>query len=221
MDVVGGIHYPLDCHLTPSRFLSSLKQKLQEAGVIFRWSTSTSLGEAGPADEIVVAAGAWSSELLGKAGLKLLMQPGKGYSLTLTKPRQLPRLCSILSEAHVAVTPMGDFLRFGGTMELSGFDREIKSNRVRQIIESAKAYFPEFTDQDFQGVPVWHGFRPVTPDGLPHIGRPKRTKNICVATGHGMMGLSLAPITGRLVSEIVSDERPSISIEALSPDRFS
>lgn len=154
-------------------------------------------------------------------GLKLPMQAGKGYSVTLTRPRQLPRLCSIFTEARVAVTPMGDTLRIGGTMELSGLDESIKRERVAGITESVPRYFPDFNADDFRDLPVWHGLRPCAPDGLPYVGRFARYENLVAATGHAMMGLSLAPITGKLVAEILSGEKPSLSLALLNPDRFS
>ena len=116
---------------------------------------------------------------------------------------------------------MGGTLRVGGTMEFSGFDRAIQRSRVDGIIRSVPRYFPDFLESDFRGQPVWSGYRPVSPDGLPYIGRFRKYSNLVAATGHAMVGLSLGPVTGKLVAEIVADENPSISIEALSPDRFA
>jgi D-amino-acid dehydrogenase len=148
------------------------------------------------------------------------MQAGKGYSLTLSKPRQLPQLCSILTEARVAVTPMSSSLRFGGTMEIAGLNEEINPVRVRGIIKSVPKHFPEFRFDDFAGVKPWCGLRPCSPDGLPYLGGTQRFNNLTIATGHAMMGLSLGPISGQLVSEIVSGEKPSIDIALLNPDRY-
>ena len=156
------------------------------------------------ADEFVLAGGSWSPPVARGLGLKLPLQAGKGYSLTLERPRRLPRIPAILVEARVAVTPMGGALRFGGTMELGGLDHEVSPARVRGIVESACRYLPDFTPDDFAGVPAWHGLRPCSPDGLPYLGRSRRCENVIVATGHAMMGLSLGPITGRLVAEILS-----------------
>lgn len=234
MDIAGAVFYSLDCHLTPQRLMQRLHDALISSGVIMLWSTAitgwrvegdriaaarTTRGEL-EADEFVLAGGIWSPQMVRGLGLRIPMQAGKGYSLTLTQPRQLPRLCSLLSEARVAVTPMGSALRFGGTMELSGLDSSIRSERVRTIAEAATRYFPEFRVEDFHGVQPWSGLRPCSPDGLPYIGRFSRYSNLCAATGHAMMGVSLAPITGQLVAEILSGERPRIAIEALSPDRY-
>ena len=148
------------------------------------------------------------------------MQAGKGYSLTLENPRQLPEICSIFVEARVAVTPMGETLRVGGTMELGGNDLSVNPRRVQGIVKSVPRYYPQFQESDFDGVKPWSGLRPCTPDGLPYIGFAKNHPNLLVATGHAMMGLSLGPVTGKLASELLSGEKPSVSLEMLKPDRF-
>jgi len=152
--------------------------------------------------------------------VRIPMQAGKGYSLTLPKPRQLPQICSICTEARVAVTPMDGALRVGGTMEIAGLNEDINPLRVRGIIDSFCRYFPEFRASDFDGVQPWRGLRPCSPDGLPYIGRTKKFTNFSVATGHGMMGLSLGPLTGKLVAEILSGDKPEWDISMLSPDRY-
>ena len=242
MDVAGGIYFPQDCHLSPNRFMAALKRQLDKLGVEFRWNTEmTVLPHRGSqqsrtrfcrlceqnssheiaADEFVLAGGSWSPLLAQELELKLPMQAGKGYSLTLTQPRQLPQLCSILSEARVAVTPMGDTLRFGGTMEIAGLNEEINPVRVQGIIKSAVKYLPGFTPEDFANVQPWCGLRPCSPDGLPYLGRTQSYANLTLATGHAMMGLSLGPISGKLVSEIVSGEQPSFDLTLLNPDRYA
>lgn len=235
MDIAGAVFYPMDCHLDPQQLMRKLTEFVIGAGVTMHWSTEvtgwrtangriaaarTSQGEL-QADEFVLAGGIWSSQMVRELGLKLPMQPGKGYSFTLPQPRQLPRLCSLLSEAHVAVTPMGSSLRVGGTLELSGLDRSISPERVKAIADAFAQYFPEFRAKDFAGVRPWSGLRPCSPDGLPYIGRFTRYSNLCTATGHAMMGVSLAPITGKLVSEIISAQPSRIALEPLSPQRYS
>ena len=145
MDVAGGVFFPKDCHLSPNRFMAGLKQQCDAMGVEFHWGTEvdgftldgsrlsgikTQAGEF-TADEVILCGGSWSPVVARELGLKLPMQAGKGYSLTLTKPRELPQICSIFTEARVAVTPMGGTLRFGGTMEIAGLNEDI--NPVREI----------------------------------------------------------------------------------------
>jgi D-amino-acid dehydrogenase len=137
------------------------------------------------------------------------------------QPRQLPHLCSIFTEARVAVTPIDGALRVGGTMEISGMDESIQANRVAGIVESVPRYFPDFKVKDFSAPPVWRGLRPCAPDGMPYIGRFARYPNLCAATGHAMMGLSLGPITGHLVAQLLSGEKPRIDLAPMSPDRYA
>ena len=154
-------------------------------------------------------------------GFYLPIYPLKGYSLTLKAPRELPRLCSILTEARIAVTPMGKTLRFGGTMEISGLNESISAVRVQGIIKSVAKYFPKFSPADFEKIQPWRGLRPCSPDGLPYLGRTAKFSNLVIATGHAMMGMSLSPVTGQLVSEIASGEKPSFDVRLFSPDRFA
>ncbi|HVY69905.1 MAG TPA: FAD-dependent oxidoreductase [Verrucomicrobiae bacterium] len=234
MTVAGSVYFPKDCHLTPGRFMAGLQRQLDALGATFSWDTEvtgwrvangqveaarTSQGELA-ADEYVLAGGSWSPVVARDLGLRIPMQAGKGYSLTLPKPRQLPEICSIFTEARIAVTPMSGALRFGGTMEIAGLNEEINPVRVRGIIRAVPSYYPEFTPADFAGIQPWRGLRPCSPDGLPYLGRTTRYANLTIATGHAMMGLSLGPITGKLVAEILSGERPAIDLTLLDPDRY-
>jgi len=223
MNAAGGIYFPRDAYLAPTQFMSALKQR-----VAVKWQTTTTLRANGRrvesdlnADEYVIAGGAWSSEIARDLKLHLPMQAGKGYSLTLARPRTMPRHAMILSEARVAVTPMLDSLRFGGTMEITGNDLSINPARVRGIVKAVPKYLLDFGADDFRGVQPWAGLRPCSPDGLPYIGRFARYENLSVASGHAMMGLSLGPITGTLMSELLSGEEASIPLEQLSPERYA
>ncbi|MFC5455784.1 NAD(P)/FAD-dependent oxidoreductase [Prosthecobacter fluviatilis] len=234
MDVCGSVYFPKDCHLPPARFIAALECELTRLGVQFLWDTevtgfksengrlhsvSTSLGQVG-AHEFVLCGGVWSSALASSLNLKLPMQAGKGYSLTLPSPRQLPELCTICTEARLAVTPMDGALRVGGTMEMAGINETITHRRVRGITRAFPQYFPAFEESDFAGVKPWSGLRPVSPDGMPYIGRTRRWKNLTIATGHAMMGLSLAPATGKIVSDLLDGEKPAVALDLMSPDRF-
>ena len=234
MDVAGGVYFPKDCHLVPDRFLARLKQHAVRAGVEFAWNTKvTGFAKQGSrlttvrtsqrefeGDEIVLAGGAWSPILAQELGLSLPMQAGKGYSLTLPSPPQLPQICAIFTEARLAITPMAGKLRFGGTMELAGLNQDINLHRVHGIIKSVPEYYPAFSPRDFEGISPWCGLRPCSPDGLPYLGRTRKFLNLTVASGHAMMGLSLGPVTGKLVAEIVAGEAPSHDLGPLRPDRF-
>jgi len=234
MDVAGAIHFEDDCHLTPGSLLDWLRHSLEAEGVVFRDETEiVDFAMDGPwirsvetrtektrADQFVLATGAWSGELAERLRLKIPMQAGKGYSVTLNNPPQLPGICSILTEARVAITPMGSSLRIGGTMELTGNDLSINRKRLGGIFKSVPQYFPEFKTSDFEGQEVWSGLRPCSPDGLPYLGRSARVQNLVVATGHSMMGVSLAPATGKLVSQLLLDQETTLNLDAFNPNRF-
>lgn len=235
MQVAGSVYFPKDCHLSPGRLMDSLRGACQGMGVRFLPETEctgwvrqggklqavqTSQGDV-PGGQFVLAGGSWSAETLRPLGLKLPLQAGKGYSLTLPQPRQLPEICAILTEARVAVTPMGSSLRFGGTMELAGLHTRINPRRVRGIIRSVPDYYPDFREEDFAGIEPWCGLRPCPPDGMPYLGRTAAASNLILATGHGMMGLSLGPVTGQIVSRLLSGESPGYDLSLLSPDRYA
>jgi D-amino-acid dehydrogenase len=235
MSVAGAVYFPKDAHFTPERYVAALQSQAEKLGVNFRWNAEvTGLKMAGGkivavrasaeeflADEIILCGGSWSPLLARELGLKIPIQAGKGYSLTLPQPRELPQLCSIFTEARLAITPMGTALRFGGTMEISGLNEDINPARVQGIIKSVPRYFPKFAPEDFAGIRPWRGLRPCSPDGLPYLGRTAKFSNLTIATGHAMMGMSLSPVTGQIVSEMVSGEKPRFDLSLLAPDRYA
>ncbi|HIL71341.1 MAG TPA: FAD-dependent oxidoreductase, partial [Verrucomicrobia bacterium] len=229
MSIAGSVYFPRDCHLNPSRFLKCLKIALKSGGVTFHWQTNVRKLETRSgaiekiltdssefqADEYVIAGGVWSPQTIHHLGVPLLLEGGKGYSVTLEEPDSLPSICSILTEARVAVTPIDNNLRFAGTMEISGLDDSINPNRIRGIQKSIPKYFPNYQGIDLHKQKIWSGLRPCSPDGLPYIGRTRKHQNLTIATGHAMLGLSLGPITGKLTAEILSNESPSIDLSLL------
>lgn len=234
VDVKGGVYFPGDAHLNPNVLVSNLIKYLRQKGVSFRDKTTlkdfqidngkvlgvkTNNGDF-RFDEVVMALGSWSGEIGGKLQVSLPMQAGKGYSFTLNDVVNNVQIPSIFLEARVAVTPMGNSLRFGGTMEITGVDHRINMNRVKGIVNAIPRYYPEMLVPMPNQENVWHGLRPCSPDGLPYIGRSKKIENLIIATGHSMMGLSLAPATGLLVSELVGSKKSSMNIELFEPERF-
>ncbi len=236
MEVAGGVWFSQDCHLDPLEFMEELRRGIRERGGTFLDDEAkhyvrnsdqvihvkTAKGERLKADQFILAGGAWTPEMTRQLGLRLPMQGGKGYSLTLKKPAELPRLCSLLKEARVAVTPMGGKLRVGGTMEICGTDLSVSRKRVQGIIESFCKFFPAFKATDFEGIKPWSGLRPCTPDGLPCIGPLPGLQNVTVATGHAMLGLSLGPVTGQLVTDLIVQSKTDLDIDLgrLLPNRF-
>lgn len=234
VDVKGGVYFPGDAHLNPNVLVTNLIRFLRQKGVSFRDKTTlkdfqidngkvlavkTNNGDF-RFDEVVMALGSWSGEIGGKLQLSLPMQAGKGYSFTLNDAVNNVQIPSIFLEARVAVTPMGNSLRFGGTMEITGVDHRINMNRVKGIVNAIPRYYPKMLVPMPNQENVWHGLRPCSPDGLPYIGRSKKIENLIIATGHSMMGLSLAPATGLLVSELVDNKKSSMNIELFEPERF-
>jgi len=234
VSVRGGVYFPGDAHITPQALVTQLIKFLKDKGVVFLKNTVvndfvveqgkiksvlTSNGEH-IFDEVVIATGSWSGKVAAKLKLSLPMQAGKGYSFLLHNVEKNIRIPSIFLESRVAVTPMGTTLRFGGTMEITGVDHSISMNRVKGIVDSIPRYYPEMKVAIPEVDKIWHGLRPCSPDGLPYIGRSREIKNLVMATGHSMMGLSLGPGTGKLVSEIIGNEKTSIDIRMFNPERF-
>lgn len=235
IEVEGGVHFEDDAHLTPAKFIGWMRDKITEAGGEIRngvevtnlsisGSRVTAVHTAqGPieADEVIVASGVWAGKLGASAGLNLPMLSGKGYGFTVTNPPEKLRLPAIFVEDRVAVTPMTDGIRFVGTMELGKPNDKTNPSRVEGMKESIPRYYPAYKNFDIGAVPVWSGHRPCTPDGMPYLGRPNRFENLIVAAGHAMMGMSLGPISGRLVAELVAGDKPCIPLNLLSPDRYA
>jgi D-amino-acid dehydrogenase len=234
MDVAGGVLFPQDAHLNPFDFLASLRVHLERAGVAMYSDTEvTGFEKRGggirivqttngsfQAGAVVLAAGSWSPELSRKLGFTLPIQPGKGYSVTVEQAGPTFRMPLLLEEARVAVTPLQNAVRYGGTMELAGMDLSVNRRRMRALLESATAYMPDLQPEAIDIDATWAGLRPCSPDGLPFIGRSPHINNLIVAAGHAMLGITLAPITGTLVSDIVSERNPGIDMSMVRVDRY-
>ncbi len=235
LDIRGAVYYPGDAHLSPDKMMQQLQKMLRGQGValkggqevrkieysgkqVKRLITTTGSIEA---DAFVLAAGSWSQQLTRHLALSLPLQAGKGYSLTLDQSSPLPRHPSILSEAKVAVTPMGRRLRFAGTMEIAGINEQVNMRRVKGILKAIPQYLPDFDLPLPDPKQVWFGLRPCSPDGLPYVGRPASYSNLIVACGHAMMGLSLAPATGLLVSQLIDGRPTSLPVDRMHVDRFA
>ncbi|MBF4465543.1 FAD-binding oxidoreductase [Flavobacterium sp. LC2016-12] len=224
-NVLGGVHYTGDAHLYPQKFMQFIKQELARLNVEIHSGTAvqdfvfdqnkitkivTSKGTFAT-DEIVLAAGSWSPSLAKKLGISVSILPGKGYSFTLKDKNHKPSIPSILCEGKVAVTPMNTDIRFGGTMEITHTgDTQINKNRLQGIVNSINEFYPEMEVGMPETQDTWFGFRPCTPSGMPIINRSKKIVNLTFATGHAMMGLSLAPATGKIITEIISGKTTSV-----------
>ena len=233
-EIIGGVYFPGDAHLSPSLLLEVLKKSLIKNGVLMQSQTEvidfeqkngrivsvlTNKGDF-HASEIIIATGSWSPLLVQKLGLSLPLQAGKGYSITLAKPTTMLNHAAILTEAKVAVTPMGNQMRFGGTMEIAGINDRVNHDRVKGILQSIPKYYQGYKVAMPSDEKIWQGLRPCTPDGLPYIGRVQPNSNLTIASGHAMLGLSLGPATGLLVAELIGGKKLSLDIDLLDPQRY-
>ncbi|MCK0159394.1 NAD(P)/FAD-dependent oxidoreductase [Allomuricauda sp. F6463D] len=228
----GAILWECDRHTTPPLIMKRMTAFLIEAGVVIRKNeevtdvcaegnkiTEVKTEKASYiADEVVFAAGSWTSNLSKKLNLKLPLQAGKGYRINVEEPTHI-NLPAILMEKKIAVTPMEGFTRFAGTMEFSGINHTIRKERVEAIAKGVRDYYYKLEIPEIAKKNAKCGLRPVSPDGLPYIGRPKNYANLTIATGHAMMGWSMGPATGKLITELISGEKLSMDISPFDPQR--
>jgi D-amino-acid dehydrogenase len=232
--VESGVFYPEPGHLRSDKFVKAVARQAAAEGAtiltgtevvgftvnsgrISAIQTSDGVFEA---NDVVLAAGAWSSRVAKQLGERLAMQPAKGYSVTAQRPslQHGPCLPIAVDDYKLAITPLGDEFRFSSTLELAGFDLSINEKRLAANREGLHRVLPGLEHIDV--IETWSGFRPLTADSLPIIGRSRKIGNLIYATGHGMMGLTHGPITGKVVSQIVAGQNPDIDLEPLRPDRF-
>lgn len=170
------------------------------------------------AAQVVLACGAWSPQLARELELNLPIQPGKGYSITYSRPALVPRRPLVLRERSVCVTSWQDGFRLGSTMEFSGYDTTLNRVRLDALKRGAAEYLREPVGAEVRE--EWYGWRPMTWDDLPILGYAARTPNLMLATEHGMMGVGMSAITGRLVMELMTGAAPSLDPTPYSPRRF-
>lgn len=234
VNALGGIRFHDDAQLYPQRLMASLLAHLRAAGVRLLPHTQAigfeargkrliglqTLQGTHRADHYLIAAGTWSQNLAATLRLRLPMQGGRGYSVTLDpSPWRFP-MSVVLEEARVAISPMaGDKLRFGGTMEITRTDTPPRMQRVQRILDGVRSFFPEIEVPLPQPEQVWHGYRPLSMDGLPYIGPAPGWDNLTVATGHSMLGISLGPGTGKVVAEMVTGGGLSMDVGAFRVGR--
>ncbi len=229
--LAGAYHYERDAHLRPDLLLASWRARLEQMSVEVRegcaleglqrhgrrvLAVQTTRG-ALPCSHVVVATGAWTPLLRRHLGCRVPIEPGKGYSITMARPALCPRLPLMFEEDRVAITPLPSAYRIGSTMEFAGFDERLPPARLELLRRAARLYLVEP-----EGEPVleeWWGWRPMVPDGLPLIGAVPGLDNVLLAAGHGMLGLSMAPGTGRLVAELLTRQTAHLDPAPYRVDR--
>ncbi|MEM8961279.1 MAG: FAD-dependent oxidoreductase, partial [Acidobacteriota bacterium] len=231
-DLAGAYIYDEDGSVRPDQLVSDWSQHLAQNGVQLIEHCSldtveksggsidslhTTAGEM-KADHYVFALGAWSKKWSAALDCDLPVEPGKGYSVTMSRPEISPRHPMLFPEKRIGVTPFDDGYRIGSMMEFVGWDETIPAHRIEQLRESAEPYLTTPTGDEIHD--TWYGWRPMTWDSLPIIGRAPRLDNAFLATGHNMLGLTMAAGTGRLIAELVQERPTHIDIDAFSPNRF-
>ncbi len=231
-DLAGGLQIFGDRSLDPASFARGLTEACRRDGVEFRLGKPARLraegdgsvvavvdGEILKADNIVVAAGVWTNNVLGDIGDRISLLSGKGYGYDLPLEAGGPVHPMYLAEAKVTVTPLSSKVRISGTMGFGGINERISRVRAEGLLSSLPAYFGEWPSLPQQPKP-WTGLRPMTPDGLPVIGTSRKRSDVLIATGHAMLGVSLAPPTGRLIAEMLRGKPASSHLSSLAADRF-
>ena len=231
--VCGGWHHRADSHLRPERLMSAWTRAARKHGVrinegcrLKRFDTRsgavigarTTRGRF-TADRFILAAGAWTVAIGRQLGVRIPVQPGKGYSITMDRPAVCPRIPCYMVERNVVVTPWRSGYRLGGTMEFSGFDSRLDERRLSNLETSAALYLR--TPVGRRVTERWTGLRPMSVDDLPIIDRMPNSDNLFVATGHGMLGLTTATATGRLITDMVLGRQPSFDPTPFSINRFA
>jgi D-amino-acid dehydrogenase len=230
--LAGGLLYENDAHLRPDRLMAGwravleargvrIQEECRVAGVIGSLGTAQSVETSQgtlTADAFVFALGAWTPLLNQHLGCKIPIQPGKGYSMTMPRPAVCPTYPMLLEEDRVAVTPMRSGYRLGSTMEFAGYDATLNPKRLELLRRGASQYLREPYCEPV--LEKWCGWRPMTYDSRPIIDRSPAWSNVWIAAGHNMLGLSMAPATGRLVAELINGEPPHIDARPYGAKRF-
>lgn len=232
-DLAGAWFYDTDSHMKPDLLMREWKQRLNDKHVrilettpVIGFQTERHRIAAAitptakfAADAFVLTTGALAPRFSRYLGMHLPIQPGKGYSITMSRPTMCPKFPLIFEEHRVAVTPFKDCYRIGSTMEFAGYDDSLNRRRLTYLTTSATRYLREAPDQAVHE--EWYGWRPMTPDGIPVIDRSCHYVNLFVAAGHNMLGLSMAPATGKLIAELLNNDRPHVDPHPYRLRRFS
>lgn len=230
--LAGGFLYPDDAHLRPDKLMSSWREILLAKGVALREccvvhglasaqgqtrALRTSEGDI-EGDAFVIATGAWTPQLNRELGCRVPIQPGKGYSITMSRPLHCPTYPLMFEEHRVAVTPFAAGYRLGSTMEFAGYDSTLDRRRLDYLRAGASHYLQEAPTQAVEE--EWCGWRPMTYDSVPIIDRSPRWQNVWIAAGHNMLGVSMSPATGQMIAEMIDGRPTSLPAEPYVLARF-
>jgi D-amino-acid dehydrogenase len=230
--VAGAVYYPDSGYCHPQTMVMKLADAARQRGAVIRTQTTvTGLDirrgqavavrcgeETITADAVAITCGAWAPQFVRSLRVRLPIQPGKGYHVDVDRPERCPQIPAVLMEERIFVSPLDDFFRLAGTMEFSGFNLSQRPERLQMLLQGAGRYFPQVPQLRVRS--RWCHWRPMTPDGLPVIGRVPRTDNVWLAAGHGMLGMTQGPITGQLLAEWICHGHTSLDLTPLRLDRF-
>jgi D-amino-acid dehydrogenase len=230
--VAGAIRFPGDARLRPDRYVAELARVVRERGGIIEEQcrveklhseksgavVETSLGRRRGRD-LVIALGAWSAAFAKPLGLKVPIQPGKGYSITYSRPAQVPQRPMVLKDRSVCVTVWDSGFRLGSTMEFSGPDTSLNSTRLAALERAAREYLREPVGDVVHE--RWYGWRPMTYDDLPLLGRVPNHPRLWLAAGHGMLGISMSTATGQLMADLITQRAPAFDPAPYRVERFA
>jgi D-amino-acid dehydrogenase len=216
--VIGGVHAPSERYVRPESVSNGLAAWLRANGGEVEENAAVESLDDLEADAVVVAAGAWSGELLGES--RFPMEAAKGYSITATSSGTLPKHALYLSEGKVGTSTFdGDLLRIAGIFDLTGIDETLKPKRIDAIVRSSAVFLKDWVPNEIEL--EWAGLRPYPSDGLPVIGSVPGREGLYVATGHGRMGITLGPITGKLVARVILENETPRELEPFRIERFA
>jgi D-amino-acid dehydrogenase len=215
--IMGAVHAPSERYVRPESVSSGLAAWLREKGATVEEGAEIDSLDNVEADAVVVAAGAWSGRLLGEDAFP--MEAAKGYSVTAKSSGTLPCHALYLAEAKVGTSTYGESLRIAGIFDLTGIDEKLKRRRIDAIVRSSAAYLKDWVPDEIEL--EWAGLRPYPSDGLPVIGPVPGRDDVYVATGHGRMGITLGPVTGRLLAQVILEGASPPELEPFGIERFS
>lgn len=220
-NICGSLLINRNAHLDPALMMKNMKTHLEKAGVEFILNEEiidfefsqdklvkiVSKENDYEADEFIFSTGAHVA-LAKKAGTDLMLTPAKGYSITFEMPEHLkPKRATLFNDLFIFCTPRKNDVRLTGKLEIASNNPEVVQARIDSILKNLKEYSIDF---EMKNEKLWAGFRPLTPNDMPLIGRDDRYKNLTYATGLGWLGITFAPAIGKIISDLIVENKENI-----------
>ena len=228
--ITGSVYFRQDARVDPEGLVRALEAHVRKAGVTIVDGAVKSIQKKGShvvgvktddavyeANQLILAAGSWTPQLTKGLGTKLVLQPAKGYSVTIPWTGTGMKIPCLVTDQKISITPMPGGIRFSGTLGLQGYDLSVDERRAGPIRRHAELYCGE---ERVAPVQTWAGLRPASPDGLPFVGGLPGMDNVWVASGHGMLGVTMGPITGQIIADLIGGKTPSFDPAPFRVNRF-